>query len=535
MDRPHQIFVLKLTVDAWVGGITSYEDENLTIHKLIWHPLPKKIDPNKPSLDIEILQASLAELVEKYDLVGYDVAFSLASSIAELKMLTVPFDLSNKADQKEFLANSKDKVFWQEFDAEIIDLKFPIFSYEYAAPSEDEGSSLIYATWADQRAINICIEFLLAAQLYPILICPETQSIYNYLYRQLDRLEKETFFGVLHIASKRSQLMIIGPERIVHAKLNITELDEVLLEDLEKIDEVDGPFWEEVGARIGNALKQAFLYLKEEEGIPPIRNIYVVSELSSIKNTMLLLGRNFNLSNLKSYPFSKSVSQMISMADSNRVDNQSVFSGILGLGLQEVVKKRIFLGKSSDRESLVDLNLQPYIKRITSNRKIVKIIQNIYLIAFIILAIGLIWSIIYLLPTYIINQTQLQQYRLENKALLTQEKALNETQAESKRYSEQIALLLKASQGASKSRLMTLLPKIVPSGVELDSFTVTPDSISITGRATSTATAQNFYNALSDSELATNLGMVVDRENSLSLVTRFKIAGKPSKVELVEP
>jgi len=533
--HPNRIFVLKLTVDAWVGAVTSHEDDDLNIHSLIWHPLPQKIDPNKPSLDIEVLQASLYELVQKHDLVGYDVAFSLASSIAELKMLTVPFELGSKADQKDFSTNSKDKIFWQEFDAEIIDLKLPVFSYEYAAPAEDEGSSFIYATWADQRAINICIEFLLSAQLYPVLIAPETQAIYNHLYRQLDRLEKETFFGVLHLASKRSQLMIIGPERLVHAKLNITELDEVLLEDLEKIDDVNGTFWDEVGARIGNALKQSFLYLKEEEAIPPIRNIYVVSELPKVKNTMSLLGRHFNLSNLKPYPTHNAAQHMRLIANTNGVENGSVFSSVLGLGSQEVFQKNLFKNRNTSKENLITLNLHPHVKRIATNRKISLVAKNFHWMSILVLALAFIWAMVYLLPSYILNHTQLQEYRSANKTLLNQEQELIDIQAESKKYTDLLSLLLKSTQGASKSRLMTLLPKIVPVGVELDSFTVTPESISITGRATSTALAQNFYNAILDSELATNLGIVVDRETPPSMVTRFKIAGKPSKVELVEP
>jgi len=533
--NPNKIFVLKLTVDAWIGGVTSFKDGELTVHKLIWHPLPKKIDPNKPSIDIEILQTSLFELVQKHGLVGYDVAFSLASTIADLKMLMVPFDLSNKVDQKEFLTNSKDKAFWQEFDAEIIDLKFPIFSYQYTAPAEDEGSSLIYATWADQRAINICIEFLLSAQLYPILIVPETQAIYNHLFGQLERLEKEAFFGILHLASGRSQLMVAGPERLVHAKLNISELDEVLLEDIEEIDGVDGPFWVEVGARLGNALKQAFLYLKEEERIPPIRNIYVVSESSKVANTTLLLSRNFNLSNLKLYPVSHNIRQMISAIEESKIENQSIFSGILGLGMQEVDQKNNLLKKDSDIQSLIGLNLQPHIKRIVDNRKLAKLTRNIYFVTAIMATLASIWTVIYLLPAYIINQSQLQQYQIVVKTLIKQEQALSETQAKSKKYDQDITVLLNAKKGASKSRLMTLLPKIVPAGVELDSFTVNPESISITGRATSSATAQAFYNAIFDNELATNLGMVVDRETPLSLVTRFKIAGKPFKVEFVEP
>jgi len=535
INSPNKIFVLKLTVDAWVGGVTSFNDGDLTVHKLIWHPLPKKIDPNKPSIDIEILQTSLFELVQKYELIGYDVAFSLASSIADLKMLMVPFDLSNKLDQKEFLANSKDKVFWQEFDAEIIDLKFPIFSYQYTAHAEDEGSSLIHATWADQRAINICIEFLLSAQLYPILIAPETQAIYNHLFRQLERLEKEAFFGILHLAPGRSQLMVIGPERFVHAKLNISELDEVLLEEVEEIDGVEGPFWVEVGARLGNALKQAFLYLKEEERIPPIRNIYVVSESSKVANTTLLLSRNFNLSNLKSYPPLNTISQIISVANEPRIENQSIFSSILGLGLQDISPTKYPLNKDSNIQSPIRLNLHPHIRTIINNRRLAKLIKNINFVTTLIVGLATIWTVIYLLPAYIINQSQLQQYQIVDKTLIKQEQAISALQAKNKKYDEDIAVLLNAKKGASKSRLMTLLPKIVPAGVELDSFTVTPESISITGRATSSAAAQTFYNAISDNELATNLGMVVDRETPLSLVTRFKIAGKPFKVEFVEP
>ena len=534
IKNPDKLFVLKFTVDAWVGGVTSYENNKIVVHKLIWHPFEKKIDPNHPSLDIELLQDSLAELVDEHNLAGYDVAFALPSSIAELRMLSVPFELNQKVDRKEFAANSKEKLFWQEFDPEIVDLKFPVFSYQFLAQAEEEGSSLIYASWTDQRSINMCVEFLLSAKLYPIFIVPETQAIYNNLFSQLDRLEKESFFGILHLAAGRSQLMVSGPERFVRAKINISELDEVLLEDIEAIDLIEGPFWEEVGARVGNSLKQAFLYLKEEERIPIIRNIYVISESSKFANTFTLLKQNFNLSNLKAWPQSLDFSRVM-IDGAEEINNKALFESALGLGFLKINRPTIDDQEKESDSGLIHLNLQPQINNISGNRRLVKISKIFYGASIVLIIFSALWTLTYLLPAYLVNQSQFNEYQKVDQELGGRKKEIDTIDALISKYDGEIAALESAKRGASKSRFMTLLPKIIPSGVELDSFEINPENIVITGRAISGSAAQNLYHAIAVNELGSNLGVIIDRETPLSTVVRFKIVGKPYKVEVATP
>lgn len=530
-----QLLCAKLTVDAWMIAVTSLDKGELSLHDLIVWPLSRKIDPNKPGQDIELLQESLVELVDAHQLQGRDIAFAIPSSIAELKTLTIPFDLTKKADLKELRQSGQDKSFWQEFDPEILDIKNPYFAYQYADESEDEGSSIIYASWLDQKLINIYTDLLLSAQLYPVLLTSETQSIYNLIFKQIDRLEKESFFGILHIAAGRSQLIAIGPNRIAHAKINISDLDEVLLEDLELIDDIEGPFWDEVGLRIGNAIKQASLYLKEAENIPKLRNIYIVSELQKSDNTLQLLKRHFNLSNLRGW-LPASILKNHSPNSLIGIENPSVLGSVLGLGLQRINQASDVTDAQSKTEALIKLNLHPHAKNISKNRKLSFITRRVYWATAGISIALVFWTAGFLLPSYLIAQNKLPIYTSLEQEQKNQSNLIKSIDAEIARRNNEQAPLLQARQEAAKTRFMVTLPTIIPSGVELDSFSITsnkptPDEniIVISGKATSSSQAQTLYHNLINHRLLKNPVIQINR--GIKNKTYFEIRGVPDLVD----
>ena len=196
-EQPSNL-VLKLAPSCWLLSEISKDKKGAPFVKnLIQFPLPRQVDPNRPNLDLEILQDTLVKLVDENELDGRDVTILLPSSFSATRTYSVPFDIEKKTDLKEFLISSQEKEFWQEFDPEVQDCKLPVFDTQFLAPGEEEGTSHIFVSWASQEILNKYIDLALSARLQPTTLIPELQAVLNLLIPQLDRLEREGFFGIL--------------------------------------------------------------------------------------------------------------------------------------------------------------------------------------------------------------------------------------------------------------------------------------------------------------------------------------------------
>lgn len=493
--------VLKLAPNHWLLADVAMDRGRPFIKKLIQFPLPRQVDPNKPNLDLEILQDTLIEVVNTHSLEGRDVSFLLPSSSSSTQTYLVPFDLEKKAEIKEFQISLQEKEFWQEFDSEVQDIKQPVFGAQYIARGDEEGSSHVLASWSSQELLNKYIDLALSAQLNPVAMIPEVQGVLNLLLPQLERLEREGFFGLLHIARGRSKLLAVGPERIISAAVNISELDEELLDEIESISDISGEFWEEVGLRVDSALKQAVLYLREQEGIPTLRNIYVISEASKFENMLSLLKANFNLGTLKSWlPLNQvSKNSLETISASSVIPNQTIWASLIGGGLQGLRPEK--LNVPSDQVPRYQLNLHPQRKQLFDNRQYRDISTKANWGSFAVVSLFATWFLFSYLPDYLqynhlISPAQSEIYSLEAKKqeLTALNTNLQSTQA-------QVAILSKADKDASKSKFALTLPSLLPNGVELNGMSVNDSNVVVKGVAINNQGAQTLFNNINQSRL----------------------------------
>ena len=95
------------------------------------------------------------------------------------------------------------------------------------------------------------------------------------------------------------ELIAFLPQRFHVVKLEVTEFDQVLLAEIEDVQDTVGEFWDEVGGRVGNTLRQAVLFLQEEQDFPEFSSIHVVVDALRAQNFITLMNRHFNLAQLR--------------------------------------------------------------------------------------------------------------------------------------------------------------------------------------------------------------------------------------------
>jgi hypothetical protein len=525
---PQTNLVLKLAPSYWLLAEVLLDKDKPVVKNLIHSPLARQVDPNKPNIDLELLQDSLVKLIDANGFDGRDVSILLPSSCSITHTHTVPFDLQKNADIKEFRVSAQEKEFWQEFEPEVQDCKMPVFGVQYLAPGAEEGTSQVFMSWANQDLLNKYIDLALSARLNPVALIPELQAVLNLLIPQLDRLEREGYFGLLHLARGRSKLLAVGPERIVSANLNISDLDEELLDEIESVDDVSGEFWAEVGTRLGSSLKQAVMYLREQEGVPPIRNIYVISEAAKCDNILALIKSNFNLGSLKGWqPLSQLQVDTAAVAPAVKaISNQTVWASMVGAGMQGLQAEKLAI--AADDVPRFQLNLHPQRNRLFNNRRYRAVAKKTNWASFAVGALFACWLAIDYAPNYFRLNLVVSGSKSELQTLSNKQQELQSLSATAQAAEQQIQALRSADVENAKSRFVLTLPSLLPNGVELSEMTVTDSKISISGVATNSSGAQAFLSNINNANLIKSPLLELTRASEGR--TAFLIEGITGKV-----
>ena len=132
----------------------------------------------------------------------------------------------------------------------------------------------------------------------PAYIELEPIALANYLHASLRADERWQSEAILHVSADRIEIIAFQPSRFHTIKLEISDFEQILLAEIEGVDDPSGEFWEEVGGRVANTLKQAMMFLTEKQGFPPFSLIHVATNSLQARNSMSLLNRHFSLAPL---------------------------------------------------------------------------------------------------------------------------------------------------------------------------------------------------------------------------------------------
>lgn len=505
--------VFKVAPNYLIMADVSFDKGRPSVRRLIHAPLSRHVDPNKPNLELELLQDTLVKLVETHGLVGRDVSILLPSSCSVTHTHLVPFDLEKKAEVKEFLVTGQEKEFWQEFEPDVQDCKKPVFGFQYLAPGLDQGTSQVFMSWANQDLLNKYIDLALSARLNPVALIPELQAVLNLLIPMLDRLERESHVGILHLARGRSKLLAVGSEQVISASLNISELDEELLDEVESVADVTGEVWSEVGVRLGSSLKQAVLYLREQEGVPPLRSIYVISEAPKCEKIVDLLKANFNLGALKRWHPLQQLGLDIQNEPALRaISNQTAWASLVGGGLQGLQPEQLSVETSAMPR--FQLNLHPQRVQLFKNRRYRAIVKKTNAASIIVACVFSIWLAIDVVPSYIYYSSAVTSAASELKLLNAKRNELANLNSTIQNVSATTSSLKQADQDKTKSRFALTLPSLLPNGVELSEMSIDDNKITLTGIAVNSSGAQAFLSNINASKLVKSPVLEITRSSA---------------------
>ena len=493
--------VVKLAPNHWFLAEISTSEAGPRIENLHSYALPKQIDSNNPHHDFDILQLALTDLVVKNGYVGRDVTVLLPSSSCSTNTYTVPFDINDRADLKEFKICEQDKDFWQEFDPDLQDCKAPSFSSQYLATGDETGTSQMFVSWASQELLNKYINLIVQSRLFPVSLMPELQGILNILVPQLEKIEQQTYYGVLHLARGRSKLFAVSHDRIVTANLNIAELDEELVDEIEDVDEISGDFWGEVGSRFGSSLKQAALYLQEQEGVPAFKTIYVISEASRYENMITLLRSHFNLCALRVWQPLNLISKNEAMTSEALaiIPNQSIWASLVGGGMVGLTKPSVRV--KIDSIARYQLNLHPNLLTLCANRAYKRFASIFNRCTVGLIAIQVVVFISYFLPNYLNDNNIIKNGQRDYALMQSKVREVESLNQVIGNLSSKQMTLNNANSDQSKSNFVTILPSLLPVGVELSNMAVDDTKIKIEGYSLSPSGVQIFLNNISKSDL----------------------------------
>ena len=269
---------------------------------------------------------TLRTMHERDRYAAQDAGIIIPSGIVTLRQINLPF-----MSPAELAKEAKDISFWQDAEPDIGKLEDPFVSYHTLISSENDDLTRVVVGFAETTSLRPWSDVLLAAHLNPVHIDLEPVALANFLYASLSREEKRQSQAILHITQNRIEVIAFQYNKFHTVKLEISEFDHVLLTEVEDIEDPTGEFWDEVGARTGNTLKQAILFLQEEQDFPPFSVIHVAVDALRDRNLMTLLDRGFTLAPITLWDpteraqLSQPVTQLLS-----KVGNVSGFGSSFG-------------------------------------------------------------------------------------------------------------------------------------------------------------------------------------------------------------
>ncbi len=293
---------LVLRILHW-GFLVTYsfqEDLSGAHSSIIRWMIPKVIDPNNINADIELLSNQLGQMAAAYQISGLPMTVVIPHQTAPLKTLDIPMNLNVASDKKEYASSIKAPYdFWKEFDDSLGDIKDAEIRASYLFANSTEGSSRMLYCATSSKTIKNYTTILLGGGFYPTAFVPEAQALIKIIESRLTRVEKEHSFCLFHLSKGNHKLIHCSNEEVNFSRVDISELDEILLEDLPAKEDLENAFWTDVSDRINTSLKQSVSQLKDERKVAAFETVFFVCDYDDEEALFKLFRKNFRLANFR--------------------------------------------------------------------------------------------------------------------------------------------------------------------------------------------------------------------------------------------
>jgi len=491
--------------------------------------LPKKIDPNQISEDMDLISDHLQRLAKLYQLEGNTVTVVLPQAISNLKTIEIPLDLSKRNEKSEYQTLIKEPYeFWKEFDDDLVDYKDAEIRANYLYTKKPDNESVLLYSATSKKIIDDYISMVLNGNLYPTRFIPESQSIIQAVHASLSEAEKNRPFCIFHLSPNNNKLIYVGLHELTIAKVDISDLDETLLNEIPKKEETQNEFWDEVATRISGNLKQAFTFLKDEIQTSNLRTIFLISDYEKEDVIFDLIHKNFKLANLRSL---KHHFECVHL-DKGELDktllkrnlpkaSKILSSSGLAPNIGSYKLKNIRTLNSIIRSSQLDLH--PQSQFIQMNFDYVDTLKKITLVLTVVIALQFLYGL-YSKSTLIDLNNPSNEYRSLVSDLKLNRLKVAELQKDTNTYKAQTQLLNTSLQGILNDEVYRLINKELPDDLELEQLLIKEKSFAIYGNGRSVSEINRFYRKMLTLNTFKDIKIDVFKRNDAAL-NYFEITG----------
>lgn len=491
--------------------------------------LSKKIDPCQIGQDMDLLSDHLQRLAKLYQLEGNTVTVVFPQAISNLKTIEIPLDLSKRNERSEYQTLIKEPYeFWKEFDDDLVDYKDAEIRANYLYTKKPDNESVLLYSATSKKIIDDYTSMVLNGNLYPTRFVPESQSIIQAVYTSLSEAEKNRPFCVFHLSPNNNKLIYVGLHELTIAKVDISDLDETLLNEIPKKEETQNEFWDEVATRISGNLKQAFTFLKDEIQTSNLRTIFLISDYEKEDIIFDLIHKNFKLANLRSLKhhfecvhldkgeLDKTLLKR-NLPKASKILSSSGLAPNIGAYKLKNIRTLNLIIRSSQ------LDLHPQSQFIQMNFDYVDTLKKTTLVLTIVIALQFLYGL-YNKSTLIDLNNPSSEYR----SLVTDFKLnrlkVAELQKDTSTYKAQTQLLNTNLQGVLNDEVYRLINKELPEDLELEQLLIKEKSFAIYGNSRSVSEINRFYRKMLAINTFKDIKIDVFKRNDAAL-DYFEITG----------
>lgn len=466
--HPDAVSVLQLhpTIDDW------------ELDRLVSWSLENAIGRSPVQDNFSYLSSQISAAAEEAEVDGVDAGISIPHSLFDVRTLQLPY-----MEDSELADEAAEPEFWEEFDPELNNLMGKVVRHQILYSNEGEDRTDVMVASLPIGELERYRSLMLDANLVPVFVENELFSLVNGIYARMTTDERFKPFFVVHLCPGNNQIIAHFRGRLYMHKINISDFDEALMMELERVEEVEGDFWEEVAIRVSEQIKQAISFLVETYDVQRPDKIFMVSEYREIENFYFLLDERLGTTRVVIYDAMEDVD--VPKEHQKYVDffaNPSIFTTAVGLATQGLNVEGRAHGDLHSR--LVSMNFLEDAPRIRRNRQLAAVNRILSLaIVAVILFSGTVLGI-NTVPAYLQTREASAQYSAAEGAARAESLR---RQVNEKKMTE-INVIISDIRNNSASRghgiFLSKLPELLPPGAELQNLEITEaNGVKISGLA----------------------------------------------------
>jgi Tfp pilus assembly PilM family ATPase/Tfp pilus assembly protein PilN len=478
LRRQERIVAVKLHPDA-VSVVQLHPTlDDWDLDRLVSWSLENAIGRSPVQDNFNYLADKISAAAKEAGIDGVDAGISIPHSLFDVRILQLPY-----MEEAELAEEAEEPEFWEEFDPELTNLVGRVVRHQILYANEGEDRTDVMIASLPVGELERYRSLMLEANLIPVFVENELFSLVNGIYARMSTDERYKPFFAVHLCPGNNQIVVHYRGRLYMHKINISDFDEALLMELERVDEVEGDFWEEVAIRVSEQVKQAIAFLVETYDVQRPDKLFLVSEYREVENFYFLLHERLGTARVVIYDAMDDVE--VPNEHQKYVDffaNPSIFTTAMGLATQGLNVEGRSLSHMHSR--LISMNFLEDAPRIRRNRQLAAVNRILSLaIVAVILFSGTVLGV-NTVPAYLQTREASTQY--DAAAGAARAEALRR-QVNEKKLTEinQVITDIRAnSANRGYGVFLSKLPALLPPGAELQKLEIdAKDGVTMAGLA----------------------------------------------------